>query len=328
MIGKIARFGSSFLGAIQYVYFGMKPNRTRDLTSLRGELVFAQRTNLMLLPDSRLKNGLTHRLNVEAIAAAMQTTAALNSRLRKPVWHQSFAFPPREQPSAMTLAAICEAFVGTFGFAQNQVVAFRHRDKQHDHIHIIANRVDHRGQTTALDSHNYRRTAAFCRLMEVRHQLMLTPHLTSEQLDGKYPASATRTTTDGPERTQLLAAIEAARQEATDISTFVEQLRQRGYVAVSSERTGSTGKRRGGLVYGKQFAGGTDRWIKASALGATYTYRSLQAFFQQKQALAERLAGAAPTTGTRAGQIEQPTLSADEKLPQMEPNAARLRPIG
>ena len=316
MIGKIGRFGSNFLGALQYVYFDTKSNRTRDLTTLRGELVFAQHVNLTLVQDNRLKGEPTHRLNIETIADAMQTTAALNNRLRKPVWHQTFAFPPGEQPANAQLSAICEAFVDTFGLSDNQVIAFRHRDKQHDHIHVIANRVSRLGRTTAQDSQNYRRTAQFCRLMEVHHGLTPTRHLIGEELDGKRrlaktaEASQQRPASEsGPtELDQLRAAITEAKDMATDIPTFVEQLGQRGYAAVTSERTGPDGKQRVGITYGKTFAGGAERWVSGSTLGPAFTHRALLAFFDQQQA------PVIPAPGNNA--TVSPTANAEETTPR------------
>lgn len=300
MIGKIGRFGSNFLGALQYVYYSTKPNRTRDLTTLRGELIFVQHLNPTLLYDPRLKGETIHRLNVENMATAMQTTASLNNRLRKPVWHQTLAFPPGEQPSNAQLAAICGAFVETFGLVDNQALAFRHRDKEHDHIHLIANRVDHTGRTTALDSQNYQRTAQFCRLMEARYGLTPTNHPISEELDGKRRVAkltATNPLRPAPEKTELdrlRAAILEAQGAATDMPTFVDQLLQRGYAAVTSERAGPDGKRRVGIVYSKTFAGGAERWVSGSTLGPAFTHRELLIFFAQKQAERNQFPSNAP----------------------------------
>ncbi len=330
MIGKIGRFGSNFLGALQYVYFGIKANRTRDLTSLRGELVFAQSINLTLISDTRLRGGATNRLNIEQMAEAMQTSASFNNRLRKPVWHQSFAFPPGEQPSNAVLVSICEGFVRAFGLADNQVLVFRHRDKNHDHIHIIANRVNHMGRTTALDSQNYRRTAQFCRLMEARHELIPAPHLISEELDGKLRlanTSATNRLRPTAERTpcetdKLLAAIIESKGVATDMPTFIEQLRERGYAAVTSERIGPDRKRWVGIVYGKTFAGGTERWVSGSTLGSAFTHRELSTFFEQKAVALARLSSTTPMNTMAAEAVE---ISRQDQAEKKKSDEVRLR---
>jgi hypothetical protein len=83
-------------------------------------------------------------------------------------------------------------------------------------------------------------------------------------------------------------AIREAQHLASDMPSFMEQLGQRGYVVVTSERTAPNGKRRVGIVYGKEFAGGTERWVSGSAIGAAFTHRGLLTFFEQKQAEALR----------------------------------------
>jgi len=171
MIGKVARFGSSFLGAIQYCYYETRANHSLDRSRIRGELLFAQHLGITVVDDVRLKTEPKQRLNIEAIADTMQSVASLNDRLRKPVWHQSFSFPVGECPTADVMIRICQSFVRTFGMENNPMVAFRHRDREHEHFHIIASRVDKYGKNSSITSLNYREVGRFCRTMEERHNL-------------------------------------------------------------------------------------------------------------------------------------------------------------
>ncbi|MBO0931908.1 relaxase/mobilization nuclease domain-containing protein [Fibrella aquatilis] len=171
MIGKIARFGSSFLGAIQYCYYETRANRSLDRTRIRGELLYAQHVGLSQVTDNSLRTESKQRLDIHALAASMKSVAELNERTRKPVWHQSFSFPVGESPSADVLIRICQSFAQTFGMENNPMVAFRHRDRQHDHFHIIASRIDLEGLNTAQTSFNYREVGRFCRTMETRFNL-------------------------------------------------------------------------------------------------------------------------------------------------------------
>lgn len=176
MIGKVARFGSRFLGALQYCYYATRANRSTDFSRVRGELLYAQHLGVSVVADPRLKltvgaTAPAQRLHLEDMADQMQTTAARNDRIRKPVWHQSFSFPPGECPSAEVMIRICQSFSRTFGLDNNPMVVFRHRDREHEHFHIIASRVDLDGQNTALSSLNYRAVSRFCRTMETRHGL-------------------------------------------------------------------------------------------------------------------------------------------------------------
>lgn len=171
MIGKVARFGAGFLGAMQYCYYETRANHSPDRTRIRGELLFVQHISVTVVSDQKIRTGSRQRLNLEQMANGMQSVASLNERVRKPVWHQSFSFPPGECPSADVMVKICQSFVRTFGMENNPMVAFRHRDREHEHFHIIASRVDSTGKNTAQTSFNFREVGRFCRAMEERHGL-------------------------------------------------------------------------------------------------------------------------------------------------------------
>ncbi|CCH03544.1 relaxase/mobilization nuclease family protein (plasmid) [Fibrella aestuarina BUZ 2] len=175
MIGKVARFGSSFLGAMHYCYYETRSNHSLDRSRIRGELIYAQHLSVTTLTDDRLRTESKSRLNLEAMATTMQSMAALNERTRKPVWHQSFSFPIGECPPAQVMVGICQSFARTFGMENNPMVAFRHRDREHEHFHIVASRIDVTGKNTAKTSFNYREVAQFCRAMEDRHDLTPGP---------------------------------------------------------------------------------------------------------------------------------------------------------
>lgn len=171
MIGKVARLGSSFLGALQYCYYETNANRSLDRTRIRGELLFAQHLGISVIADDKLRNESKQRLNIEEMALTMQSLAMLNERIRKPVWHQSFSFPIGESPSSDVLIRICQSFARSFGMGNNPMVAFRHRDREHDHFHIVASRIDLDGLNTAKTKFNYREVGRFCRAMETRYKL-------------------------------------------------------------------------------------------------------------------------------------------------------------
>ena len=63
------------------------------------------------------------------MAERMQYTANLNRRTEKPVWHQAFSFPIGEKVNKETMAEVCQLFAQRFGMGNNQLVAFRHADK-------------------------------------------------------------------------------------------------------------------------------------------------------------------------------------------------------
>jgi hypothetical protein len=63
------------------------------------------------------------------------------------------------------------------GFENNLYVAVFHKDTEHPHIHIVANRIGYDGKTVS-DSNNYQKIARLCRKLELKHELkqVLSPN--------------------------------------------------------------------------------------------------------------------------------------------------------
>jgi hypothetical protein len=89
-------------------------------------------------------------------------------------WPQSFSFAPGEDPSAEKLTSLVVAFAKEFGFAENQMPAFKHNDTKHKHIHIVANRINYNARNTADHFKNYAWTGEFSRRMELELGLTIT----------------------------------------------------------------------------------------------------------------------------------------------------------
>ena len=178
MIGKVASIGTSFLGTLEYCYYTTRPNRSLDRSQVRGELVYFQHLPVSTVNDSRQKQGAKEIfLNLEKMAERMQRTAGMNRRIEKPVWHQAFSFPVSEKVDTETMAEICQLFAQRFGMENNQLVAFRHADKDHDHFHIIANRISLDGKNTAKTRFNFLEMGRFCREVEQLYKLTTTTQM-------------------------------------------------------------------------------------------------------------------------------------------------------
>ena len=64
------------------------------------------------------------------------------SQCRSPVWHCSLSLSPGDRPlSNMEFRELAEKFLAKLGLDNNQYIIYRHTDRQHSHIHIIANRI-------------------------------------------------------------------------------------------------------------------------------------------------------------------------------------------
>jgi hypothetical protein len=177
MIGKVG-LGRYAKGILQYCYYD-KQLSAKQISELgpkdvRGELVYIQNLALQKLPDGRF--------DIDNLSKQFLDNMEKNKRLTKFIWHQSFSFPPGENPGNEKITQIAMEFAKDFGFEDNQMAVFLHTDKAHRHFHIAANRINYNGKNTADHFNNYARVGKFCRKMELELGLQITPemHLTAE----------------------------------------------------------------------------------------------------------------------------------------------------
>ena len=129
MYGKILH-GASFGGLINYI------NDPRKNATLVASSDGINLTNNQTITDSFV----------------MQ--AGLSARTKKPVGHFILSFSPHDalRINDNLLGQIVNDYLKRMGYDDNQVVAFRHFDKEHPHVHIMVNRVNFKGKCTK-DSH-------------------------------------------------------------------------------------------------------------------------------------------------------------------------------
>ena len=96
------------------------------------------------------------------------------NRVKKCVYHVSLSASPLEKLSDEKWAEIGQAYLKKMEFDGNQYVIYRHTDREHEHIHIIASRVRVFKGSVVSDSWNYRRSEKVIRELEKQFNL-LTP---------------------------------------------------------------------------------------------------------------------------------------------------------
>jgi Relaxase/Mobilisation nuclease domain len=94
----------------------------------------------------------------------------LNSKLSRPVMHVTLSLAPGEQLNKGKLSGMVEDCATELGFDKNQFIAVTHNDTNHQHLHIVINRVGFDGRTLS-DSNNYKRIANHCRRMEQKYNI-------------------------------------------------------------------------------------------------------------------------------------------------------------
>lgn len=247
MIGKIAKSGQNFLGVLSYCKYDRVTAKDSNALNVRGELIYHQYINALLFGE---------KVPLDIIADELKSVASSNSRTRKPVCHVSISFPPGESPDVGILRGIVIDFAEDFGFGENGLLAFKHIDKEHEHIHIIANKIAASSKNTAKSSHNYLEMGLFCRKMEIKYDLKRV-----KQMDAlrKVEAYVPKMTTH---HEKLRRSIDNLIPECNNLHTLQISLLKLGFKSKVGNGISFVCKK-------------TGTKIKASSLGKQYSKTSL-----------------------------------------------------
>lgn len=204
------------------------------------------------------------------LAAEFGVSRDLNPRLQKAVYHASLSLPKPEQLNNERWCELAADYLTGMGFRDSQYVIYRHSDRDHDHIHIVASRIRLTDGSTVSDSWDYRRSETLIRSLETQYDL--TPVTDSRTRDDRAPTTGEMRrqwrTGEAGARSPLVSHIEQAAQGAPTLPQFMHRLKDTGInVRLGYTRTGKVK----GISYdldGIAFSG--------SKLGKAYTFPGLQ----------------------------------------------------
>lgn len=242
MIAKLSK-GRGFRGALEY-----------DLNKEKGEILS---TNMA---------GKTPR----ALAAEFGEIRKLRPNLGKAVVHVSLSAALGEKLTNEQWQAIGEKYVRGMGFKNSQYVITRHNDTEHQHIHIIANRVTMAGGVVS-DGKDYARQETLMREIERQYGLQRVEpsHEAQRKAPTKGEIEATVRTGQPSTRQQLQQICEAAAKDCKSFTVYQERLEAVGVEVVPVVQL--KGAKLSGLSY--RLDGVT---MKGSDLGRGYTAAGIQ----------------------------------------------------
>lgn len=131
----------------------------------RGALEYSLKESKGFLLDTNM-GGNTPR----TLAREFGQIRGLRPELTRPVHHVSIALPPGERLPDEQWQAIGRAYLEGMGFTNNQYVMARHTDADHEHIHILVNRITPDGKLVS-DSKDYQRQEQIMRQLEKEYGL-------------------------------------------------------------------------------------------------------------------------------------------------------------
>jgi hypothetical protein len=210
MIGKII-IGKSFTGCIQYCL--------NDKLHLQpGEQAMQQRATVILYNQCYG--------NEKELIAQFNEVRRLNPALSKPVLHITLSLAPGENLAGDQLMQLAEDCAKEMGISNNQYLAVLHKDTNHQHLHIVANRIGF-DKRTASDSNNYQKMAACCRKLELKYGLkqVLSPRAYLPKEQRLIPRHDDR-------KEQLKTRLQQTLQTAKNYDAFEQQMKAQGYLVL------------------------------------------------------------------------------------------------
>ena len=204
-----------------------------------------------------------------ALAREFGAVRALRPTLGKAVQHTSISAAPGEHLTDDQWRAIGERYLQHMGFADSQALIIRHTDREHEHIHIIANRVTNTGGVVS-DSKDYERQETLMRQLEQDFGLQqVKPSRESPKRAPTRGELEHSLRTGQPSIKSRLQALLDAASDARTFTEYVDRLEAAGVQVVPTVQQG--GAKLTGTLYvldGEKMKGGD--------LGKSYTAAGIQ----------------------------------------------------
>jgi len=223
--------------------------------------------------------------NARELAAEFKLSWKLSARVKKPVYHVSMSVPKGTKLNDETWNVLAQDYLEKMDFTANQYAVYKHSDRSHEHIHIVASRVRLDTGKAVDDAYD------FVTSKKVLNELVLIHGLAPLETSLNEPDKRAPTTGQKrrqmreqkeydsgkrdkpPEPTvleQLQDAIDKASPDKPTMPVLIERLKNQGVDArIQYQSTG----RINGISYALQsvkFAG--------KKLGKAYTFPGLQKY--------------------------------------------------
>lgn len=212
MIPRMTSGGRSFRGAWQY-YMHDPKEKTRD------RIAWAHTENMLTDdPDKAWKVMAFTAMNQERLKEASGQSKA-GRKLEKPVMAYSLAWHPDQNPDKDHMLDMARRSLDVLGMGDHEAIIVAHRDTDHPHVHILANRVHPLTGKVASNSHSHRKLSEFARQYEQEQGLTYCPQ--REENHQKRE--------DGEKTRYRDPVIEQAWAQSDNGKGFVQALEEHGY---------------------------------------------------------------------------------------------------
>ncbi len=229
---------------------------------------------LLSKQEARILNGY-EGMTARELSAEFRTARNLRPDIEKPVWHASLSLSPDEHLDDETWQRVVESYLAKMGIdtSEHQFVVIRHSDTDHEHVHIVVNRISMSGAT-------WRPVFDIRQSHEVMRELEREFGLKSGERknDGFGEPKLKRGEVEKALREQeppvkliVSEAVKEAVKDKPDMKTFIDRLNEQGIIAIPN--VASTGRMNGFsfVVEGRTDRDGEPIVLKGSDVGAKWS---------------------------------------------------------
>lgn len=233
MIGKIfPKSAGSFKSRIRYIFGCSKHDH--EITGIRtidSNCLSSDPLPGILAGD---ETGVLEMIREFDSVETMRRMSIDSDKPIKPVFHAMLSLRPRESLSASQWRSAVQKYMSDLGFDEtNQYIAVMHKDKDHEHVHIVANRIKLNEEFSMVKDSNERSVSLnSVSQIEDRFGLQKAPQPKDTWGVALTHAEVKASIRDGelPHKHRMIAkiagAIEATNAQRGDMFTFVRALRK------------------------------------------------------------------------------------------------------
>ena len=152
--------------------------------------------------------------------------------IKQPVGHIAVSFSPEDSPR-MTgdfMLKLAHEYMAEMGICNTQYIVVRHHNTDHDHFHIVYNRIDNDLKLISVNN-DYRRNVAACKKLKDRHELTYGT--------GKEKVNRPKLTGVDKVKYQIHDEIAANLPHSTSYTDLEKRLRQAGITIQYKYRSGA-----------------------------------------------------------------------------------------
>lgn len=244
MIAKIfSKSSGSFRNRIHYIYGSTKHDH--EITGIVTVGMNCLTADPLGSPIQSTRNIINEMVIEFDLITALRRMSIDSDRKIKPVFHAMLSLRPGESLTVPQWGQAVHEYMADLGFtSDNKYVAVMHQDKEHQHVHIVANRIhlNHGCPLVSDKNERYRSMDSAARIEDL-FSLSKAPRPTDTWGITYSHGEVIAADRDGtvPFKVKMIAkiagAIEKTVSEQGDMFTFVQYLRQQNVYIHLSMRT-------------------------------------------------------------------------------------------